>query len=285
MTDPSRTTVENLQRQEVRKLEKKGRRAVEKTFNTLQALTIEYVSPNDVYPNAYNPNRQTDREFELLCSSMKEDGFTTPILVHAKTKEIVDGEHRWRAAQHLGLKEIPAVFVDMTMEQMRISTLRHNRARGSEDIELSIRILQDLREIGALDHAVDSLGMSDRELQALISDLPAPEAMAAESFSDSWVPIPDKLEEGTTDMKNRIVSTSPGIAAHEARLSAKADGATSEEEHQVILLTREHVPQKIVVLIDPEYADTFVKVFKTRPAERILALCRYHTSKGLGPIA
>lgn len=284
MTDPDRSTVENLERQDSRKLEKKGRRAVEKTYSTLQTLTIEYVSPDKLYPNSYNPNRQTDREFDLLCSSMKEDGFTTPILVYRKTSEIVDGEHRWRAAQRLGLKEIPVVYVDMTSEQMRISTLRHNRARGSEDIELSIRILQDLRTLGALDHAVDSLGMSDKELNALINDIPAPESMASESYSNSWIPVPDKLVEGDTDMKNRIVSASPGIINEENRLTSNAAIAQSEEEHQVILQSRPHVPQKIVVIIDPENADNFRKVFKTRPAERILALCRHHEKQGLGPV-
>lgn len=284
MTDPTRATVEDLERQDIRKLEKKGRRNVEKTFNTLQSLQIEYVKPDSIYPNAYNPNRQSEREFDLLCSSMTEDGFTTPILVHRKTREIVDGEHRWRAAQRLGLSEIPAVFVDMTSEQMRISTLRHNRARGSEDIELTIRILQDLRTLGALDHAVDSLGMSDRELQALIDDIPAPQAMAALEFSNAWVPSPDKLVEGDMDVKKRIISASPGVIETEDRLQRNADLATSEEEHQVILQTRDHVPQKLIVIIDPQYATNFLKLFKTRPAERILGLCRYHSSKGLGPI-
>jgi len=86
------------------------------------------------------------------------------------------------------------------------------------------------------------------------------------------------------DVKNRVISASPGIKREEERLLQKANMATSEEEHQVILQTRDHVPQKIVIIIDPEFADVFKKVFKTRPAERILALCRYHLNQGLGPV-
>src|SRR5690349_8625748 len=133
---------------------------IAKKYNTLETLTISYVNIDTLYPNAYNPNRQSDREFELLLKSMEEDGFTTPIVAQSTTKMIVDGEHRWRAAKRLGYKEIPVVLVDMTDPQMRIATLRHNRARGSEDIELTIKVLQDLRTLGALDHAVDSLNMT-----------------------------------------------------------------------------------------------------------------------------
>ena len=43
--------------------------------------------------------------------------------------------------------EVPVVFVDMTREQMRVSTLRHNRARGSEDIDKSADVLKDLRPV------------------------------------------------------------------------------------------------------------------------------------------
>ena len=74
---------------------------------------------------------------------MEEDGFTQPI-VAAKSStpardgsegfKIVDGEHRWRAANTLGFDEVPVAVVPMSEEQAKIATLRHNRARGSEDV-------------------------------------------------------------------------------------------------------------------------------------------------------
>lgn len=187
---PTKTpqAVEEIVRPVSRPQKDKGRKTIAKNYNKLQVLKIVYVATDSVFPNAYNPNRQSDREFELLLSSMTEDGFTTPVVVQKKTNQIVDGEHRWRAATRLGLTEIPVVFVDMTPEQQRIATLRHNRARGSEDVELTIKILQDLRELGALEQAVTSLHITDRELKVLIDDLPAPEQMAGQTFSPSWIP-------------------------------------------------------------------------------------------------
>jgi len=39
---------------------------VAKQYKTLETLQIQYVSPADVKPNSYNPNRQSERDFELL---------------------------------------------------------------------------------------------------------------------------------------------------------------------------------------------------------------------------
>ncbi len=67
----------------------------------LEELEVEYVSPSELKPNQYNPNRQTDDEFAMLLASMKEDGFTQPILC-MQDGTIIEGEHRWKAAQAVG---------------------------------------------------------------------------------------------------------------------------------------------------------------------------------------
>src|SRR5690606_944115 len=95
----------------------KGRKAIEKKARKLETLSIEYVDVDSVSPNTYNPNRQSEHDFELLVKAMTEDGITQPIIVQRSTRQIVDGEHRWRAAKHLGYTQIPVVFVDMTEEQ------------------------------------------------------------------------------------------------------------------------------------------------------------------------
>lgn len=280
MTDPNRRTVEPLERQNNRSLESKGRNAVAKKIETLKVLNIEYVAPDSIYPNAYNPNRQTERDFELLLSSMTEDGFTQPILVDKRTKEIIDGEHRWRAAQRLGLKEIPVVFTDMTPEQMRISTLRHNRARGSEDIELTIEILKDLRELGALEHAVDSLGMSDKEINALIEDLPAPEKQASEEFAKAWVvDVPD-VDEHFDDKKNQLVATSQSLHIAQKRLQLKLEQVPADdEEKRQVILKEETSWHSVIIQIPFNKKELVDNLLSVDPAHSLLQLCRYHMVK------
>jgi ParB/RepB/Spo0J family partition protein len=167
--------------------DRKGRKAIEITKQRLERLVIEYVAIDSIRPNEYNPNRQDSETMEMLLRSIEDNGFTQPVIV-TLTGVIVDGEHRWRAAQSLGMAEIPIVRVDMTPEQMRIATLSHNKARGSHDLELEVQVLRDLESLGALSWAQDSLLISDDEIQKLLADIPAPESLMSEAFSQAWEP-------------------------------------------------------------------------------------------------
>lgn len=255
---------------------KKGRKAVEKKAIALERLEIKYVPVGDVKPNSYNPNRQSEHDFELLLRSMREDGFTQPIIV-LQDMTIVDGEHRWRAAQALGLAEIPVVITDMTPEQMRISTLRHNRARGSEDIELSSQLLRDLRELGALDWAQDSLMLDDADLQRMLEDVPAPEALASEEFSQGWQPAgaysSATADKETNASTQRPAESSSTLAAADAQRKAEAQPeAKTEEERKVIL--QERGIFRIALTFTGDESKVVRQVLGDQPAIRLLALCQ-----------
>ena len=71
----------------------KGAAKIAKKNEVLKALDITYVTHDKIVPNTYNPNRQSDDEFELLKRSMTEDGFTQPIVsaFNTKTKRVCIG--------------------------------------------------------------------------------------------------------------------------------------------------------------------------------------------------
>lgn len=142
--------------------------------NVLERLTVEYVDTDSIKANSYNPNQQSAHDFQLLLLSMREDGFTQPILCQKDSREIVDGEHRWRAGRELGMTQVPVVFVEMTHEQMRIATLRHNRARGSEEPDLVAKLLHELADLDVLQWTQDSLLLDDAELARLLAGVPVP---------------------------------------------------------------------------------------------------------------
>lgn len=258
----------------------RGRTAIEKKNQVLERLAIEYVPIESIQPNSYNPNRQSEHDFELLVKSMSEDGFTQPIVCHKPTRQIVDGEHRWRAAQKLGYTAIPVVFVEMTPEQMRIATLRHNRARGSEDIELTAQVLRDLQSLGALDWAQDSLLLDDVELNRLLEDFPAPEALAAAEYSSAWEPA-DKLDgqKETTQIRTggeagHTIVQAMTPAALEARRDEerRLQQAKTEEERQIV--KRESVLYRVSLVFAGEEASVVQAVLGEQPAEKLLTLCK-----------
>lgn len=159
-------TVEKAER------DRKARKQVEEHANkALDKLKVEYAPIEKIKPNDYNPNRQSDHDFEMLCRSIEEDGFTQPIIV-LDDYTIVDGEHRWRAGKTVGLKELPVVKVDMTKEQARVSTIRHNKARGSHNIQLEAHVIKELRDLGATDWMKDSLLMDDTDIHKMLDEIP-----------------------------------------------------------------------------------------------------------------
>ena len=249
----------------------KGRKAIEKKNQVLERLKIEYVGVDQVKPNSYNPNRQSEHDFELLVRSMREDGFTQPVLV-LKDLTIVDGEHRWRAAKELGITEIPVVRVDMTAEQMRISTLRHNKARGSHDVEMEAQVLRDLRELGALDWAQDSLMISDIEMQRLLEDIPAPEALESEEFTEAWNPAPDDRQ-GDNSVQGVPIRQDMTPEASDALRSAEkkiAKAKTEEERRQAL---KDADIFRLSVTFTGEQAKTVRAALGSSPASALLRLC------------
>lgn len=104
-------------------------------------------------PNSWNPNLQDDKTYELTKLSMIEEGFSDPIDVDP-TGLILDGEHRWKAAKELGLKEVP-VFVKARYEDdAKITTIRKDRTHGEPDLVRLADIVGDL---------VDELGSEEVE--------------------------------------------------------------------------------------------------------------------------
>ena len=57
------TTPEATQQRVSEKVKKKGKRTVDKKNKSLETLNVEYVNVNDIYPNEWNTNRQSDHDF------------------------------------------------------------------------------------------------------------------------------------------------------------------------------------------------------------------------------
>jgi ParB/RepB/Spo0J family partition protein len=250
----------------------------------LEKLTIEYAAISDIQPNEYNPNRMSEHDFELLCRSMREDGFTQPVIVHRDTKRIVDGEHRWRAGAAIGLTEIPVVYVDMTPEQMRIATLRHNRARGSEDMQLSAEVLRDLEKLGALDWAADSLMLSDAEIEKLLKDVSAPDALAGDQYTDAWAPQrrseaqPDSIGVAASNQTDGgggvVVTNAMSIQAVEAQRQQEKRMGEAHTEEERAMVRRDRVFYRINLVFADTEAEMVKGTLGDKPAERLLELCR-----------
>ena len=131
-----------------------------------------------IQANSYNPNSVAPPEMKLLYQSIKEDGYTMPVVCYylkdVDKFEIVDGFHRYTIMKtHKDIFErengcLPVVVIDKDENNRVASTIRHNRARGSHSIELMTNIISELVKSGMGDDWIlKQIGMDADELLRL----------------------------------------------------------------------------------------------------------------------
>ena len=133
---------------------------------------------------------------KLLYDSIKQDGFTQPCVCYKMedgTYEIVDGFHRYCIMlKHKDIYErengmLPVVVIDKPLSERIASTIRHNRARGSHDVDLMGNIVRELKEIGKTDKWImKHLGMDADEVIRLKQMSGLASLFKDEEFSQSW---------------------------------------------------------------------------------------------------
>lgn len=158
----------------------------------VKRVPIEKVTAND-----YNPNSVAPPEMALLETSIWEDGYTQPVVV-VKDEEndkyvVVDGFHRYctlRDSKRVYEREqgmLPVVVLDKEMHDRMASTIRHNRARGTHNIELMSTIVSELVDMGKGDRWIcHHIGMSPDELLRLKQITGVAALFQNQDFSESW---------------------------------------------------------------------------------------------------
>lgn len=160
-------------------------------YNVL-CIPIEKVKAND-----YNPNAVAPPEMELLETSIWEDGYTQPIVTFYDKENdlyiVVDGFHRYltiQRSERIREREngmLPIVVIDKPLGDRMASTIRHNRARGSHNIELMSTIVSELVEMGKGDAWIcKHIGMSKDELLRLKQITGVAALFAERDFSSAW---------------------------------------------------------------------------------------------------
>lgn len=148
--------------------------------------------------NTYNPNHVAPPEMKLLYQSIKEDGYTMPIVCYyipdEDMYEIVDGYHRYTTMLlHRDIYErehgmLPVSVIDKPEASRMASTIRHNRARGTHSVELMTNIVAELTKSGMSDAWImKNIGMDAEELLRLKQLSGLQELFRDSDFTRSWI--------------------------------------------------------------------------------------------------
>jgi ParB-like chromosome segregation protein Spo0J len=155
---------------------------------------VQWIERDLLSPNAYNPNRVAGPEMKLLKISILEDGWTQPIVINTNY-EIVDGFHRWTVSGDKDVQKVTGSLVPVVMTRptddahQKMSTIRHNRARGTHGVLNMSEIIQSMVDGGlSKQEIMMRLQMEEEEVIRLAArvGIPKSDLINDSGFSKSW---------------------------------------------------------------------------------------------------
>jgi len=155
-------------------------------------MQVKQVKVESLIPYARNSRTHSDAQVAQIAASIKEFGWTNPILIDG-TNGIIAGHGRLLAARKLGYTEVPVIELEnMTDSQKRAYVIADNQLAMNAGWDTSMLTLElaDLKEHG---FEMDVLGFDPNELDKLLE----PEQI--EGLTDEDV-VPDVPEEPKTKL-------------------------------------------------------------------------------------
>lgn len=159
---------------------------------------VLWVKAEEIEANDYNPNKVAAPEMRLLEHSIREDGYTQPIVTYTEgdDRTVIDGFHRNRIGREAsdirarlhGYLPVTTVNDSRSGRSDRIAaTIRHNRARGKHMVSAMSDIVIELAKRNWSDARIaKELGMDADEVLRLKQIGGLAELFADREFSEAW---------------------------------------------------------------------------------------------------
>ncbi|SHJ92888.1 ParB-like nuclease domain-containing protein [Desulfatibacillum alkenivorans DSM 16219] len=131
-------------------------------------MNLEILCMDQLRPFEKNP-RINDHAVDAVARSIKSFGFNNPIIIGPDNR-ICAGHTRWKAAQKLGMKDVPVVRVDSLIAEKFIAyNIADNKTASLAywDDSLLAEILNDLK---SLNFDLGDVGFTESELTKLLSE-------------------------------------------------------------------------------------------------------------------
>ena len=179
---------------------------------TWPAFNVERRSIAELKPYLNNAQTHSKEQVAQIAASMREWGFTNPVLID-ETGMIIAGHGRVEAAKLLGVAEVPVIIAKGWSEaQKRAYVLADNQLglnSGWDDDLLRVEI----GAIKALDFDIGLAGFGNEFLSGLFAtkdgqtdpdQVPEPPARAASQLGDVWVLGPHRIMCGDSTDKRAV---------------------------------------------------------------------------------
>lgn len=132
-------------------------------------MKIEQIKTSDLIPYARNSRTHSEAQTAQIAGSIKEFGFTNPVLIDADNG-IIAGHGRVMAAQKLGLDEVPCIRLGyLTEAQKRAYVIADNKLALNSGWDQDM-LINELRGLKEEDFDLSLTGFDDAELAELLAE-------------------------------------------------------------------------------------------------------------------
>lgn len=121
-------------------------------------------------PYANNSRTHSDEQINQVVASMREFGFTNPILID-DDGEIIAGHCRFEAAKRIGIKNAPCITLSgLTEAQKKAYVISDNKLSENSGWNSEI-LISEINEIANMDFNIDLLGFDEKEMSKLFDEM------------------------------------------------------------------------------------------------------------------
>jgi len=135
----------------------------------MKRCAIEYRRPESLKPYENNSRTHSKEQVNQIVESIKEFGFTNPILID-EAGGIIAGHGRLEAAQRLSLEEVPTITLEgLTEAQKRAYVIADNRLALNAGWDID-KLTTELKALQADDFNLDVIGFDPDELAKMLAE-------------------------------------------------------------------------------------------------------------------
>ncbi|EED3335584.1 ParB N-terminal domain-containing protein [Salmonella enterica subsp. enterica serovar Teko] len=136
-------------------------------------LKIEYLPRGKLLRYAKNSRTHSDEQVDQLVNSIREFGFTNPVLIDEKD-ELIAGHGRLAAAEILELVEVPAIRLkNLSEKQKKACRIADNKLALNAGWDMQL-LAEEVSELVESDFDIELLGFSDSEIDDMLNVEPPP---------------------------------------------------------------------------------------------------------------
>jgi len=234
---------------------------------------IFWIEIEKIKPNPYQPRKDfNDEALESLGESIKKYGMLQPIIVNKIEKksergisyeyQIVAGERRWRAAQRIGLKQIPVIIREQSnREKLEIALTENVQRKNLNPIDRAEAFDRLRVEFGLLEKEIAKMAGTSREaiansLRILSLPFEAKKALKENSISEGHA----RALLGSRDVKlikellEEVIANGYSVRETERRVKERNAGAGARRSFvkRIPQMVSEFLERKVRQILNSE---------------------------------